>query len=270
VFALLGTLLLWNIPYGWVLLYPFKIFGTWLHESSHGLVMLVTGAGLQKLEIFRDTSGLAHPTYSVITAGQVAISSAGYLGTSAFGALFLVAGRTPRGARLSLVVLGAVMILSVAFFVRNLFGVGAILIGALAILFIALEASDRAALFLLSFLAAQSCINAVLDIRVLFASTLYVNGKPAAVSDADAVARLTGGPSWLWASLWLAVSFGLFYLALRVVGRSATATDDDRAEGRGHGPHLVEAAVAEGGLDSGGVDDGAAPQRRAKTGEGSA
>jgi hypothetical protein len=58
--ALLASLLLWNLPFGGVLLYPFKLLATWLHEMSHGLVMLVTGNGLKQVVIYRDTSGLAH------------------------------------------------------------------------------------------------------------------------------------------------------------------------------------------------------------------
>ena len=34
--ALLASLLLWNLPFGGVLLYPFKLLATWLHELSHG------------------------------------------------------------------------------------------------------------------------------------------------------------------------------------------------------------------------------------------
>jgi hypothetical protein len=33
-FALLASLLLWNLPFGGVLLYPFKLLATWLHELS--------------------------------------------------------------------------------------------------------------------------------------------------------------------------------------------------------------------------------------------
>jgi hypothetical protein len=41
--ALLASLLLWNLPFGGVLLYPFKLLATWLHELSHGLAMMITG-----------------------------------------------------------------------------------------------------------------------------------------------------------------------------------------------------------------------------------
>ncbi len=32
--ALLASLLLWNLPFGGVLLYPFKLLATWLHDLA--------------------------------------------------------------------------------------------------------------------------------------------------------------------------------------------------------------------------------------------
>jgi hypothetical protein len=215
VVALLASLVLWNVPYGFVALYPFKIFATWLHESSHALAMAVLGVGVDRLEIFRDTSGLAHPAAAASPLAQAIISSAGYMGTAFFGALFLVAGRTERGARFILAGVGLAMAATVVLAVRNVFGVAAVGGFALALLGLARWGSPRLGGFVLQFLAAQSCVNAVLDIRVLYGSTLTVDGQPRAVSDADAVAAVLGGPAALWATLWLLWSFGLFYVALR-------------------------------------------------------
>jgi hypothetical protein len=218
--ALLATLILWNVPYGWVALYPFKLFATWLHEMSHGLLMLATGAGIDRLQVFRDTSGLAHPEYGVGRLAQAAISSAGYLGTATFGALFLLTGKTARTSRIMLFLLGLFLATSAALWVRNPFGLAAVL--GLGVVFVALSrlASDGVASFVLQFVAAQSCINAVLDIRVLFGSVMLVDGQPVGRSDADTISSLLGGPPILWAMLWLCYSFALFYLALRWLRRS--------------------------------------------------
>jgi hypothetical protein len=213
--ALLGTLILWNVPYGWTILYPFKIFATWLHESSHALLMVLLGAGLDRLEIFRDTSGLAHPALGVTAVAQAVISSAGYMGTAFFGALFLILARTERGARWILVGIGAAMAVTAALAVRNTFGVVAIASEAAVLLGLARWGGPRTAGFLVNFLAAQSCINALLDIRVLFGGTLLVDGQPRVQSDADQVSHVVGGPPALWATLWLVWSFALFFVALR-------------------------------------------------------
>lgn len=220
--ALLVTLMLWNVPFGSYLLYPFKLFATWLHEISHGIAMLVLGAGVRKMEIFRDTSGLAFPERGVTALAQAIISSAGYMGTAAFGALFLLLGQTERGARGVLGILGAAMLVSAALFLRNGFGIGAVVIGGTVLVGLAVLATETIQAFLLNFLAAQACINAVLDIRVLFGQTMLVNGQSHGQTDAHTVARVAFGPHWMWASLWLAWSFGLFYLALRRLSPRAT------------------------------------------------
>src|SRR5688572_29973967 len=160
VVALLVTLILWNVPYGWVALYPFKLFATWLHESAHAIMMLATGAGLDRLEIFRDTSGLAHAARGVGPVAQGIISSAGYMGTALCGALFLVLGRSDRGGRGVLLLLAAVMLLTVIAAIRNGFGAAAIASLAVAFGALSLWGGERLTAFAVSLLAAQSCINA--------------------------------------------------------------------------------------------------------------
>ena len=217
--ALLAILVLWNVPYGWAVLYPFKLFATWLHELSHGLVMLLTGAGLDRLQIFRDTSGLAQPDRGVSALAQGFISSAGYLGTATFGALFLVTGGTARRSRFVLLGIGIALAVSAALWVRNPFGLVAVLALAVTFAVLARFGGDAVVSFVLQFVAAQSCINAVLDIRVLFGSVMMIDGQPAGRSDADTMAQIVGGPPLAWAFVWLIYSFALFYLALKFLRR---------------------------------------------------
>jgi hypothetical protein len=100
--SLLASLLLWNLPFGGVLLYPFKLLATWLHEMSHGIVMLVTGNGLDRVTIYRDTSGLAHAGGEAGPIALAFIATAGYMGTALWGALLLVVLRPhTRAARCS-------------------------------------------------------------------------------------------------------------------------------------------------------------------------
>jgi hypothetical protein len=215
VIALLASLLLWNLPFGGIVLYPFKVFATWWHELSHGLVMLVTGAGFDRMEVYQDTSGFAYSMRHPGALGMSLVASAGYMGTSVGGAVLLVVGQTRRGARIALAVIGGALLLSAALWVRNQFGVVSVLVGGAVFVGFAVLASDRVAKFLLNFVAAQACINAVLDIRVLFRSNLVVNGEVMSRSDAHNMADATFGNAWMWAAVWLVWSFGLFYWALR-------------------------------------------------------
>jgi hypothetical protein len=227
VLALLASLLVWNLPFGGLVMYPFKLFATWLHELAHGIVMLVTGAGFSHLEIYRDTSGIAFAVRGVGALGRAAIASAGYMGASMAGAGLLVLGQSRRGARSILAGLGALLAVTALVWVDNDFGVTATLIGAGACLLAALLASERIAVFLVNFLAAQACVNAVLDIRVLFRSQLVINGASVGASDAHNMADATFGNHTLWAAVWLAFAFASFFLALRRVEqrqRETTAT----------------------------------------------
>lgn len=217
VIALIASLLLWNLPFGGVLLYPFKLLATWMHELSHGMVMLATGAGFERMEIYRDTSGLSIAERGVSQAARAAIAAAGYMGTPLFGVALLVLGQTRRGARAALAGLGAVMAVTAVIFVDGAFGITAAITGAAACGVLAAISARRVAILAVNFIAAQACINALLDIRVLFRQNLVVNGTVVGASDAHNMARATFGSPSVWATIWLVWSFALLYAALRLM-----------------------------------------------------
>ena len=90
-------------------------------------------------------------------------------------------------------------------------------IGCGAGLALALVPSEGLAILAVNFVAAQSCINALLDIRVLFRTDMVINGEVVGASDAHNMATSTFGNHWLWASVWLAWSCLAFYVALRII-----------------------------------------------------
>ena len=231
-FALLASLLLWNLPYGWVLLYPFKLLATWLHELSHGLAMLLTGVGFDRVLIYRDTSGLAYGSSEAGRLASAVIAAAGYMGTPLWGALLLVVSPDARWARRALLVLAALLVgtsLSVIDVPDgDRFGPWAI--GAIggACAAAALVMPGRLRLAIAHFIAAQSCVDALLDIRVLLRPSQVVGGKIAGASDAHNMAQATFGTAatwavWTWAIVWLLWSLAVLYVALRVSGSRALA-----------------------------------------------
>jgi Peptidase M50B-like len=241
VVALLASLLLWNLPFGGLVLYPFKLIATWLHEMSHGVVMLLSGAGFSHLDIYRDTSGIAYAQRGVGGFGRAAIASAGYMGAALLGASLLVLGQSARRARAILVGFAIALALSLVFWVRNDFGMAAVVAGALACIALARFAGEKTALLLVNFVAAQACINAVLDIRVLFRPTLVIDGEVVRVSDAHNMAAASFGSHWLWAGVWLAFSFACFFVALRVTHLAQRRREN--AEGREPALPLAEPVV---------------------------
>jgi len=246
--ALLASLVLWNLPFGGLLLYPFKLLATWLHELSHGLAMTLTGAGFDYVLIYRDTSGLAYAKSSVGPFATAIIAAAGYMGTPLWGAVLLVATPTARSARRALIVLAALLLLSsftvIAARPDDSFGPWAVAgIGA-GVAVCALLLPARWRLTVAHFLAAQACVNALLDIRVLLRPSQVVGGEFAGMSDAGNMAFATFGTTaqwavWLWAGIWLAWSLAVLYVALRFSGSpaSSTATQDVQptASPRGEG-----------------------------------
>ena len=231
-FALLASLLLWNLPFGGLLLYPFKLLATWLHEMSHGLSMLVTGVGFDHVTIYRDTSGLAYGTNEAGTVGRAVIAAAGYMGTPLWGALLLVVTPNARLARWALLLLAALLIGTSLTVIDvpdgDTFGPWAIGAIGTACAAAALAVPARWRLAIAHFIAAQSCVNSILDIRVLLRPSQVVGGKVAGASDAHNMAAATFGTTatwavWLWAIVWLLWSLGVLYIALRLSGSRALA-----------------------------------------------
>jgi len=212
--ALLASLVLWNLPAGGVVMYPFKLLATWLHEMSHGLVMLLTGAGFEHLKIFPDTSGIAQATRGVGPFGRAVIASAGYLGTSLLGAAFLLTGQSERASRWLLAAMGVALFVSQIIWVENGFGRGAVLLGASGFLATASLLPDRLCVLAVNLVAAQACVHALLDIRVLFRAQMVIDGRVAHSSDAHNMAAATFGSPWMWAAIWLLLSSAAFFATM--------------------------------------------------------
>lgn len=271
--ALLASLLLWNLPFGGLLLYPFKLLATWVHELSHGIAMLLTGAGFDRMVIYRDTSGLA---YAYEPAGPIAapfIAAAGYMGTPLWGAALLVITPTPQSARFALGALALMLIGSAAVVVdaRDMFGPLAVGAMGLVTAAVALVLPPRWRLATAHFIAAQSCVNALLDIRVLLRPSQVVNGQVTGASDAHNMALATFGTAeswavWTWAGIWLAWSLAVLFVALRFSGSRALAnvapfapTTASSPDGSGRGGHRRSRGSARGGTDPSEPADTASP-----------
>jgi Peptidase M50B-like len=194
-------------PWAPFLLYPFKLFTTWVHESGHALMTVLVGGRVASITIQPDTSGL---TNSLVPAGRVAqglVASAGYLGAAVVGCLLMASTRVEKRAPVILLTLGAFMLLTLVFWMRNLFGVVAVLAWAVALITLARKGEKNAVRFFLSLLAIQVALNAVYDIRVLF--LIHRNQ-----SDAATMARLFLLPAWVWATTWMLMSIAMLAATL--------------------------------------------------------
>ena len=109
------------VPYGRTIIYPFALFATWAHEMGHGVGAWLTGNSFVELELYRNLGGQA------LIGGadgwsQVVVSSMGLLGPALLGAAVMIAGSRSTTAPYVLGGLGALVILSAVFKIRNTFG----------------------------------------------------------------------------------------------------------------------------------------------------
>ena len=189
-------------PWAPFLLYPFKLFTTWVHECGHALMTVLLGGRVTSITIQPDTSGL---TRSLVPVGRVArglVASSGYLGAAVVGCLLMAATRVEKWSHVILLSIGAFMLLTLIFWMRNLFGFAVVLAWGVALITLARRGIANARRFLLSLLAVQVALNSVYDIRILF---LIDRGR----SDAATMAQLFLLPSWVWATSWMLMSVAM-------------------------------------------------------------
>jgi peptidase M50B-like protein len=203
-------------PWAPFILYPFRLFTTWVHECGHALMTVLVGGRVLSITIEPDTSGL---TRSFAPASRVArglVASAGYLGAALVGCVLMTATRVEKWAHVILLSLAVCMLLTLVFWMRNPFGFGAVLAWSVALVALGRTGTGNAPRLLLSLLAIQVALNSVYDIRVLF---LIDRGQ----SDAATMARLFLLPSWVWATAWMLMSVAMLGATLWMTrGRSRT------------------------------------------------
>ena len=199
-------------PWAQFLLYPFKLFTTWVHECAHALMTVLVGGRVMSITIEPDTSGL---TESLVPVGRVArglVTSAGYLGAAVVGCALMAAARVEKWAHVILLGLGTLMLLTLVIWMRNFFGFVVVLAWGVALIMLARRGIGNAPRFLLSLLAIQVALNSVYDIRVLF----LIDRQ----SDAATMAALFLLPSWAWATMWMLMSVAMLGATLWMTRRA--------------------------------------------------
>lgn len=264
--ASLATLLINLIPQGKLLLYPFNLFVTYVHETCHALAGWLTWGSVSGMTINPDTSGVTY----VLGGSPIITYSAGYLGSTIFGAMLLVLCHKGETAKKILAALSIGVLAVTVFFIgvgytsffltvilsligfllfakpnlshqikigltaggvatfftliaflaitNNLFGwiagltLTAVLFGGAKFL------SPRYAHLFLSFLAVQTCLNALSDIKTLW----FISAASSSHSDAQGMYAATGIPAIFWATLWGFVSLVILAGALFIYHRAIT------------------------------------------------
>lgn len=231
------SVVLWFIPFAEFLTYPFRIFVTFIHEGGHALAALVTGNSVASLSVATNASGETYTTQGGLIS-QIFISSAGYLGSMAFGALLLILIRKAVAARIVLLSCGVLIfaltmiygLFKPIFSMNAWSGIPFTLVAGLFItaglILIARFASAKIATFFVSFLAVQCVLNALFDLKtVFFLSNPF---GPAIPTDAVNMANATHIPAIIWTVVWIAFALGILWFAMRmyVAGRDKSYQPD--------------------------------------------
>jgi len=221
------SIALWFIPFAEILSYPFRIFVTFIHEGGHAVAALLTGNSVQSLSVAMDGSGETYTTQGGMFK-QMVVSSAGYLGAMSFGALLLVLIRKAVAARI--VLAGSALLILILTTVFGLIkpmvaGSWSSLTGipftffagialAVGLVAVARFTSARVATFVLSLLAVQCVLNALLDLKTVFFLSSPL--APAVPTDATNMYNATGIPAVIWTIIWIAAAFTILMVALRL------------------------------------------------------
>ncbi|WP_017653746.1 M50 family metallopeptidase [Fortiea contorta] len=217
--AAIATILLWQIPGGNYILYPFTILATWFHEMGHGLMALLLGGQFQKLEIFSNGAGVA--TYAIALSlgpiGPGLVAAAGPMGPPIAGAALILASRSFPVASLGLKILGGFLLLSTLIWVRSAFGFVAIPLLGLMILAIALKAPRWMQGFTIQFLGVQACVSTYHQLDYLFSYSAGFLG----LSDTAQMQKYLLLPYWFWGGLMAIASGVILVQSLRIAYRRA-------------------------------------------------
>lgn len=215
--AAIATTILWQVPGGNYILYPFTILATWFHEMGHGLMALLLGGRFERLLIFPNGSGVAFNSGALFLGpiGRALVAASGPMGPPLAGAALILASRRFKTAQMSLIILGTLLILSAVIWVRSLFGLVAIPLLGLLILG-AVRTPRWVQGFTIQFLGVQACVSTFHQLDYLFSRT----AGPLGLSDSSQIAQQLLLPYWFWGGLMALSSLYLLIQSLRIAYRS--------------------------------------------------
>lgn len=211
----LALLVLWQVPYLGMVVYPFRLFGTFVHELSHGLAALATGGHFARFTVSPDLSGLAWSSGGI----RFVIASAGYVGSAVFGGVLILLAARGLSARTLLTALGILLGLMCLLFVRNLFGIATGLAIAAALVLAGRRLRPPWSDVLLLVLALQLVLD---GFNSLF-TVLRLSTAGSVQTDALSMAQATGIPAVVWAVLWTVLSLAMLFVTLRLAYRRRAA-----------------------------------------------
>lgn len=100
---------LWNVPYLKIVLYPFKLIVVGLHEASHAIMGVLTGAKIESIKLEPNEGGATRMRGGI----PWLTLPAGYIGSSLFGAAMIACAFDIRASKVMTIILGVVFLITI-------------------------------------------------------------------------------------------------------------------------------------------------------------
>jgi membrane-associated protease RseP (regulator of RpoE activity) len=216
VALVLAALWFWSAPW----LAPLRLLVVLVHETGHALATLLFGGRVERIVVGADESGQCLSSLPAGWLPQIAVYSAGYIGSAVSGALQLVLAFRFRLHRAVLYAMGVwvtamgVVYAGNAFTLAYCLGMGAVLL----VLARLLPPGGVKALVMV--IAVFTGLYALFDLR----DDLWMPGV--GPSDAVLLAAQTHVPAVIWALLWSAASVVVLVVAGSISLRRAAPVDE--------------------------------------------
>lgn len=227
IIAAVILVIIWRTYYGYYILYPFTILGTWFHEMGHGIMAMIVGGTFTKLEIFANGSGLAHWSYiesNFYMSKNLSLSlvaAAGLFGPPVLGAILIVMSKSFLRSKIMLYVLSIIMLLSVLIWVRTSVGIVVILLLGGLLLYIAIKGNETLQQLIIQFLGVIACIDTYKQIDYLYTKSFVSEGVEK-LSDTGNLELYTGLSYTFWATVILILSVVILLYSLLITNRTYT------------------------------------------------
>jgi len=189
--------------WGWKLLYPVRLFVTFLHEFGHAIGAILTDGHVEQVQISRDGGGVTRTR----GGNRAVILMGGYLGSVFFGNLLFYVGA--RGGKAVKPTLGLVIIAMgvTGFFWFDTLFTTAVLIGFSGFIF---------------FAGLRTSFGRDILMVLGLASIFYIiqdtgNGPRSDLAGFETEMRFI--PAWLWMYIWLGIALMMGLVNIRLLLR---------------------------------------------------
>jgi len=186
------------------ILYPIRLFVTFLHEFGHAIGAVLTGGWVEEVQINHDGSGWTRTA----NGNRPITIMGGYLGSALFGnILFYIGAKWKALVNVTLLLVVACMLVTGFYWFNSLFTTSILLAFSFALCFIAFKTSIGREI--LMFLGLASIMYIIQDFSVGPSSDLAAYAKMMVIL-----------PAYVWMYIWLIVVVLLFIMNIRILLKS--------------------------------------------------